>query len=141
MRVKHINAANQEEMDIAKHIRVEVFVKEQNVPFEEDWDGEESENYLIYDNNNIPVGTMRYRDLGEKIKLERVAVLKEHRNKGYGEKLVREVIKEIKQQTPKPITLNSQLPAIPLYERIGFQQYGDLFYEADIPHYAMKLEE
>ncbi|MDD4528945.1 MAG: GNAT family N-acetyltransferase, partial [Bacteroidales bacterium] len=92
MRVKHINAANQEEMDIAKHIRVEVFVKEQNVPFEEDWDEEESENYLIYDNNNIPVGTMRYRDLGEKIKLERVAVLKEHRNKGYGEKLVREVI-------------------------------------------------
>jgi len=141
MRVKHINAANQEEMDIAKHIRVEVFVKEQNVPFEEDWDEEESENYLIYDNNNIPVGTMRYRDLGEKIKLERVAVLKEHRNKGYGEKLVREVIEEIKQQTPKPITLNSQLPAIPLYERIGFQQYGDLFYEADIPHYAMKLEE
>jgi predicted GNAT family N-acyltransferase len=141
MRVKHINAANQEEMDIAKHIRVEVFVKEQNVPFEEDWDEEESENYLIYDNNNIPVGTMRYRDLGEKIKLERVAVLKEHRNKGYGEKLVREVIGEIKQQTPKPITLNSQLPAIPLYERIGFQQYGDLFYEADIPHYAMKLEE
>lgn len=141
MRVKHIIAANQEEMDIAKHIRVEVFVKEQNVPFEEDWDEEESENYLIYDNNNIPVGTMRYRDLGEKIKLERVAVLKEHRNKGYGEKLVREVIGEIKQQTPKPITLNSQLPAIPLYERIGFQQYGDLFYEADIPHYAMKLEE
>lgn len=141
MRVKHINAANQEEMDIAKHIRVEVFVKEQNVPFEEDWDEEESENYLIYDNNNIPVGTMRYRDLGEKIKLERVAVLKEHRNKGYGEKLVREVIEEIKQQTPKPITLNSQLPAIPLYQRIGFQQYGDLFYEADIPHYAMKLEE
>ncbi|MFA6367369.1 MAG: GNAT family N-acetyltransferase [Bacteroidales bacterium] len=141
MRVKHINAANQEEMDIAKHIRVEVFVKEQNVPFEEDWDEEESENYLIYDNNNIPVGTMRYRDLGEKIKLERVAVLKEHRNKGYGEKLVREVIGEIKQQTPKPITLNSQLPAIPLYQRIGFQQYGDLFYEADIPHYAMKLEE
>ena len=141
MRVKHINAANQEEMDIAKHIRVEVFVKEQNVPFEEDWDEEESENYLIYDNNNIPVGTMRYRDLGEKIKLERVAVLKEHRNKGYGEKLVREVIGEIKQQTPKPITLNSQLPAIPLYQRIGFQQYGDLFYEADIPHYTMKLEE
>lgn len=141
MRVVHILATNQQLMDIAKHIRVEVFVKEQNVPFEEDWDEEESENYLIYDNTDFPVGTMRYRDLGEKIKLERVAVLKEHRNKGYGEKLVREVIEEIKKETTKPITLHSQLPAIPLYKRIGFQQYGDLFYEAEIPHYAMKLEE
>ena len=77
----------------------------------------------------------------EKIKLERVAVLEEYRNNGYGEMLVREVIKDIKAITTKPITLNSQLPAIPLYARIGFKQYGELFYEADIPHYAMLLED
>lgn len=127
-------------MEIAKYIRCEVFVKEQNVPFEEDWDEEESENYLIYDNDK-PVGTMRWRDIGDKIKIERVAVLSECRGKGIATLLLKEVIEEIKSKTNKPITLNSQLLAIPLYERLGFKQYGDLFYEANIPHYAMDLEE
>lgn len=139
--MKIIRIENQDNalMEIAKYIRCEVFVKEQNVPFEEDWDEEESENYLIYDNDK-PVGTMRWRDLGEKIKIERVAVLAEFRGKGIANLLLKQVIEEIKSQTDKPITLNSQLLAIPLYERLGFRQYGELFYEADIPHYAMTLE-
>ncbi len=141
MKVVHIEFKDQNQMDKAKQIRVKVFVQEQNVPFEEDWDEEFSENYLILNDEEQAIGTMRWRDLGEKIKLERVAVLEEYRNNGYGEKLVREVIKDIKSKTNKPITLHSQLKAIPLYERIGFKQYGELFYEADIPHYAMQLED
>ena len=139
--MKIIRIENQDNalMEIAKYIRCEVFVKEQNVPFEEDWDEEESENYLIYDNNK-PVGTMRWRDIGDKIKIERVAVLSECRGKGIASLLLKHVIEEIKSQTDKPITFNSQLLAIPLYERLGFKQYGELFYEADIPHYAMNLE-
>ena len=141
MKVVHIEFKDQNQMDKAKQIRVKVFVQEQNVPFEEDWDEEFSENYLILNDEEQAIGTMRWRDLGEKIKLERVAVLEEYRNNGYGEMLVREVIKDIKSKTNKPITLHSQLKAIPLYERIGFKQYGELFYEADIPHYAMQLED
>ena len=141
MKVVHIEFIDNIQMEKAKEIRYKVFVLGQNVPFEEDWDEEYSENYLILNDDNQAIGTMRYRDLGEKIKLERVAVLEEYRNNGYGEMLVREVIKDIKAITTKPITLNSQLPAIPLYARIGFKQYGELFYEAEIPHYAMLLED
>lgn len=140
MKVIHIENNDNALMEIAKYIRCEVFVKEQNVPFEEDWDEEESENYLIYDNNK-PVGTMRWRDIGDKIKIERVAVLEECRGKGIATILLKQVIEEIKSKTNKPITLHSQLLAIPLYKRLGFKQYGDLFYEADIPHFAMDLEE
>lgn len=139
MKVIHIENKDNALMEIAKYIRCEVFVKEQNVPFEEDWDEEESENYLIYDEDK-PVGTMRWRDIGDKIKIERVAVLTECRGKGIATILLKEVIEEIKFQTDKPITLHSQLLAIPLYERLGFKQYGELFYEANIPHYAMELE-
>ncbi|MFA6201335.1 MAG: GNAT family N-acetyltransferase [Bacteroidales bacterium] len=139
MKVIRIENKDNALMEIAKYIRCEVFVKEQNVPFEEDWDEEESENYLIYEEDK-PVGTMRWRDLGEKIKLERVAVLPECRGKGIATFLLKEVMEEIKSKTDKPITLHSQLLAIPLYERLGFKQYGELFYEAEIPHYAMKLE-
>lgn len=140
MKIEHIDFFNIDKMEIAKQIRYKVFVIEQNVPFEEDWDEEYSENYLLYDDNGLAIGTMRWRDLGEKVKLERVSVLKEYRNRGFGEILIREVIKEIKAKTTKPIYLHSQLKAMPLYERIGFKQYGELFYEADIPHYAMKME-
>ncbi len=140
MKIEHIDFLDIDKMEIAKQIRYKVFVIEQNVPFEEDWDEEYSENYLLYDDNGLAIGTMRWRDLGEKVKLERVSVLKEYRNRGFGEILIREVIKEIKAKTTKPIYLHSQLKAIPLYERIGFKQYGELFYEADIPHYAMKME-
>ena len=140
MKVIHIENKDNALMEIAKSIRCEVFVKGQNVPFEEDWDEAESENYLIYDNEK-PVGTMRWRNLGKKIKLERVAVLAECRGKGIATVMLKEVIEKIKSKTDKPITLHSQLLAIPLYERLGFKQYGELFYEADIPHYAMKLEQ
>jgi len=139
MKVIHIENKDNALMEMAKYIRCEVFVKEQNVPFEEDWDEEESENYLIYDENK-PVGTMRWRDIGDKIKIERVAVLAECRGKGIATVMLKEVIGEIKSKTEKPITLHSQLLAIPLYERLGFKQYGELFYEANIPHYAMELE-
>ena len=139
MKVIHIENKDNALMEMAKYIRCEVFVKEQNVPFEEDWDEEESENYLIYDENK-PVGTMRWRDIGDKIKIERVAVLAECRGKGIATVMLKEVIGEIKSKTEKPITLHSQLLAIPLYERLGFKQYGELFYEANISHYAMELE-
>ena len=33
--------------------------------------------------------------------------------------------------------MQAQVDAIPLYSANGFEAYGDLFYECDIPHYAM----
>ncbi len=139
MKVERVKITDQEKMAIVKEIRMQVFIIEQNVPYEEDWDEEESENYIIYNDQDIPVGTMRWRDLGDIIKIERVSVLKEHRGRGYGELLMRCALDDLKLITSKPITLHSQLLAIPLYERLGFEKYGEIFYEAEIPHYAMKL--
>ncbi len=93
MKVIRIENKDNALMEIAKYIRCEVFVKEQNVPLEEDWDEEESENYLIYDEDK-PVGTMRWRDIGDKIKIERVAVLADCRGKGIATVLLKQVIEE-----------------------------------------------
>jgi predicted GNAT family N-acyltransferase len=139
MKVIHINSDNEILLEEAKRIRIKVFVEEQNVPFEEDWDGVKSENYLIYKGNK-PVGTMRWRELETKIKIERVAVLLEYRNKGIGTKLVRTVIEEIRLLSNKPIILHSQILALPLYKRLNFEPYGEIFYEANIAHYAMEFK-
>ncbi|MFA6805983.1 MAG: GNAT family N-acetyltransferase [Bacteroidales bacterium] len=141
MKIAHVKITEKEKMNAVKEIRMQVFVIEQNVPSNEDWDKEPSENYLIYNDQNLPIGTMRWREAEGKIKIERVSVLKEYRNQGYGEQLMKFVLEDIKRLniTKKQIILHSQLLAIPLYERLGFVKYGEIFYEAEIPHYAMRL--
>ncbi len=41
MKVERVKITDQEKMAIVKEIRMQVFVVEQNVPYEEDWDEEE----------------------------------------------------------------------------------------------------
>lgn len=140
MRTEYVKISDKAKMELVKEIRMQVFIQEQNVPYEEDWDGLDSENYLIYSSEDIAVGTMRWRETDKEIKIERVAVLKSYRNKGYGTVIMEHVLKDLKLlKTNKEIILHSQLQAIPLYKRLGFVKYGEIFYEAQIPHYAMRL--
>lgn len=124
----------------ARVIRDKVFVQEQNVAEEEEFDEfeDESLHYLLYVDNKA-IGTARWRHIGNKVKLERFAVLKEYRGKGYGDFLVKTVLKDALKEG-KTIYLHAQLKAIPLYERSGFKKVGDLFMECDIEHYKMVIE-
>jgi predicted GNAT family N-acyltransferase len=139
IRVEKISLFDKEKMEEAKKIRIEVFVKEQNVDFEADWDEKQSENYLVYYNDMV-VGTMRWREVGRAVKIERVSVIKDFRGKGIASVMIRKAIEDIRQKTNKPIILHSQLLAIPLYERFGFRKQGKLFYEQNIAHYTMKKD-
>lgn len=124
----------------ARVIRDKVFVQEQNVAEEEEFDEfeDESLHYLLYEDNKA-IGTARWRHIGNKVKLERFAVLKEYRGKGYGDFLVKTVLKDALKEG-KSIYLHAQLKAIPLYERSGFKKVGDIFMECDIEHYKMVIE-
>jgi predicted GNAT family N-acyltransferase len=123
-----------------RDIRDIVFIVEQEVEEEEEFDEfEDSSYHFLLELNDEPVGTARWRRIGEKIKLERFAILKEHRNKGLGDLLVREVVKDVlaNRKNKETIYLHAQLKAIPLYSRCGFEQVGDLFLECNIKHYKM----
>lgn len=137
IKVERISLLDINKMEEAKKIRIDVFVKEQNVDFEADWDEKESENYLVYYKNKV-VGTMRWREVGRVIKIERVSVKKEFREKGIAKVMLKQALEDIREFTDKPIILHSQLLAIPLYERLGFKKQGKLFYEQNIAHYTMK---
>jgi len=119
----------------ARVIRDKVFVQEQNVAEEEEFDEfeDESLHYLLFVDKKA-IGTARWRHIGNK-----VAVLKEYRGKGYGDFLVKTVLKDALKEG-KTIYLHAQLKAIPLYERSGFKKVGDLFMECDIEHYKMLIE-
>jgi predicted GNAT family N-acyltransferase len=129
--------------ETAFRIRREVFVGEQHVPAEAEYDGYEktSRHFLAYTDGE-PCGAARWRFTDKGIKLERFAVLKQYRCRSVGSALVEAVLNDIRnhpQFNDKPIYLHAQVSAMPLYAKFGFRPVGDLFFECDIGHYKMEL--
>lgn len=122
----------------ALDLRTLVFVQEQGVAHELEFDGEDknSIHFLLYYKNKV-VAVARIRNTGECNKLERFAVIKEFRNKGVGRILMEEIM--IKFDRNK-LYFHSQDIAVPFYQKLGFSIVGEAFYEAEIKHYIMCLK-
>jgi predicted GNAT family N-acyltransferase len=123
----------------ALEIRKLVFVKEQGVPESEELENEDEAVYFLLLVNGIAACTARYRIIGNKIKLERFATLKNFRKQGLATKLLRFILNDLKNARGE-IYLHSQAYITSLYEKEGFVKKGDIFYEAGIPHYLMVFE-
>lgn len=118
-------------------IRQEVFVDEQKVDRDEEFDAYESSSlhYLgLIDGH--PAGTARWRITEKGIKLERFAVLKDHREKGVAAALLAQVLKHVIPSGQR-IYLNAQVSAMGFYEKFGFKKEGPMFVEANIDHFVM----
>ncbi len=125
------------DMETAFEIRRKVFVEEQQVPPDEEYDEfEESSIHFLAQHNGISAGTARWRKTENGIKLERFAVLKEFRGKGVGSALVEAVLADLP-ETEGQIYLHSQEHAMPLYARFGFAPVGERFFECEMPHFKM----
>lgn len=121
---------------LARGIRHEVFVDEQNVPEELEYDNdEEAVNYLLYE-DGLAKGTARWRETSAGIKLERFAVFASERGKGYGTLLLERILEDV-MPTGKRIYLHAQISAVSYYLKAGFQTEGHSFSEAGIEHYLM----
>lgn len=128
------------ELEIAFGIRRTVFVMEQNVEPEEEYDDDDHRcTHFIAYQDGVACGTARWRfkDKGI-IKLERFAVLESFRNKGIGAALVKAVVEDL--PYAEKVMLHAQVHALGFYSKLGFEAYGPEFDEAGIMHYAMKLK-
>jgi len=131
----------EEELNFAHSIRQQVFVIEQNVPPEIEWDEYEgSATHIICTLNGLPVGTGRITFFEDMAKLERVAVLKPYRNSGIGRAIMEFMIELSKKRNSKMIYAHVQMLAYGFYKNLGFVEFGDKFFEADIEHIKMKLK-
>tara|TARA_B100001540_G_scaffold55166_1_gene50006 strand:+ start:915 stop:1346 length:432 start_codon:yes stop_codon:yes gene_type:complete len=129
---------NQELVKKAFAIRHEVFVIEQECPPDIEYEFEEESTHFLIIVNNKAVATARHRETNKGYKLERFAVLKEERGKNYGNKIVKAILNDLKDYNGL-IYMHAQEQVIPFYEKIGFQKEGNIFEEAGIMHYKMKL--
>lgn len=121
-----------------REIRTEVFIREQEVPEELEWDGMDSKcrHALVYVGGD-PVATGRITPDGQ---IGRMAVLADYRGSGAGMALLRHLIDAARDQGHDRVFLHAQTSALSFYERAGFQAYGPEFDDAGIPHQAMALE-
>ncbi len=119
-------------------IRRIVFIDEQKVPEDMEWDehDEASTHFIATLGDNI-IATARLKPDGQ---IGRMAVLTEYRNKGIGSKLLQYVLQSVNPLKIKHVYLHAQVSAIPFYEKHGFITLGDEFLEADIPHREMRFK-
>lgn len=124
--------------DALRSIRESVFVREQQVPVELEWDGldDRCDHVLARDRDNQPIGTGR---LTPEHTIGRMAVLPAWRDHGVGAAMLDTLIERARHHGWAQVTLHAQVSAIGFYERFGFACHGEEFVEAGIRHRHMIL--
>jgi predicted GNAT family N-acyltransferase len=120
-------------------IRSLVFQWEQGVDSDLDFDGlDEVCVHFIALFDGQAVGCARLKFLDEKMgKIERLAILPLVRKRGIGVKMMEMALKIAKDKKLHTVVIHAQEYIKNLYIKLGFEQTGDIFEEAGIPHVKM----
>jgi predicted GNAT family N-acyltransferase len=124
----------------ARRIRTEVFIDEQRVPLEMEWDeaDETSIHAVVFNRIGQGVGTGRLLPAhGGSAKIGRVAVNKVLRGSGVGRRVMEALMDAARARGDKEIVLHAQRTAEAFYRGLGFTVRGEEFEEAGIPHIEM----
>jgi len=135
-----VELANWDESTSAlRTIRETVFIHEQGVPVELEWDGldQHCTHVLAWNERAEAIGTARMQANGT---IGRMAVLKDWRGRGAGRALLVTLLDVAVKQGLTCVTLSAQTHAIGFYERAGFHAVGEPFMDAGIPHRKMVKE-
>lgn len=125
-----------EEESLLRQLRQAVFVEEQGVPPEIEWDGRDAEaSHVLALRNGRPLGCGRLLPDG---KIGRMAVLPSERGRGIGHRLLEALLDTASEAGLEEVYLHAQQHAADFYRRAGFVPTGAPFEEAGIPHVAMR---
>ena len=119
-------------------VREAVFVREQGVPMDLEWDGLDAGcvHALAESDAGQAIGTGRLLADGH---IGRMAVLRDWRGCGVGAALLAFLLAEAQRLGMPEVVLHAQTHALAFYARHGFIAEGPLFVEAGIPHQRMRL--
>lgn len=134
-----------EEMAACLRLRRVVFIEEQGVPEADELDDLDRacRHFLATPAQDSSLqealGTARLLFIGDDTaKAQRVAVLAAARRQGVGAALMFALEGEAARAGRSAMVLASQMSAVPFYERLGYQRYGDVFVDAGIDHVMMR---
>jgi predicted GNAT family N-acyltransferase len=122
-----------------RHIRRTVFIVEQSVPEELEWDGIDADccHAIAEDDTGQAIGCARLLPDGH---IGRVAVVAAWRGRGVGDALLERMLALARELGHDRVVVNAQTQVLAFYERRGFIAFGPEFEEAGIAHRAMRRE-
>ena len=127
----------------AQEVRTAVFVHEQGIAPEDEWDAADSTalHAVLFDVNGQALGNARLLQPSDNVaKVGRMAVLNEVRSRGYGARLLKSLLLEARRRGNKEVRLSAQRTAESFYAFHGFSVVGKPFDEVGIPHIEMQLK-
>jgi predicted GNAT family N-acyltransferase len=123
----------------AFRLRRAVFVVEQSVPEEEEFDAEDFTAFHVVSIGSGEVrGTLRVIHAKKHVKIGRVVVGIRWRGCGIASAMIGYAMETHRAARGNRFYLTAQSDKIGLYERFGFIAFGDEFSDGGIPHLAMK---
>ncbi len=127
-----------EERELLRQVREPVFVEEQGVPLEMEWDDDDLMAYhlIALDSRRQPIATARLLGSGQ---IGRMAVLPDWRGRGVGAALLARLLQQAEAKGQTKLFLHAQTEAEGFYAKAGFTPVGKVFHEADIPHRKMVM--
>jgi predicted GNAT family N-acyltransferase len=125
--------------EVLQAIRGEVFIEEQGVPREIEWDGQDdvAHHFLAINEAGQRIGCARLLPSGQ---IGRMAVLKSHRGTGIGRQLLDAAVDAAKSLGFTRVFLHAQADVVDFYRKAGFIPEGEEFMEAGIVHQGMSQE-
>lgn len=126
--------------ELARQLRTEVFIGEQRIPKEMEWDDEDAACVHAVGCNRLgqPVATGRLLPSEQGVaKIGRMAVDRVLRGKGLGRDVLLALMDVARQRGDRQVALHAQRSAEGFYQRLGFVAQGEPFVEAGIDHIEM----
>lgn len=136
-----IKITNNDDLNIAFQIRRSVFVEEQGIPSEDEYDAFDTldsgcEHILVF-HEGTPVGTARIRFIDGAGKLQRVCILEPYRKFGLGKVIINKLEEIAKEKGATQAVLDGQQHAEGFYQKLGYVSVSEVFMEDGIPHIKM----
>jgi predicted GNAT family N-acyltransferase len=123
----------------AFRLRREVFIVEQNVPPDEEFDADDlTAAHVVAILDGDVCGTLRVIKAEDYMKIGRVVTGMAWRGKGVAKAMLTHAMHEHRETRHGRFHLAAQSDKMALYERFGFRAYGDEFLDVGIPHFNMR---
>jgi predicted GNAT family N-acyltransferase len=124
---------------LLKAVREEVFMREQGVPAELEWDGldESCRHALALSHQGDAIGCGRMLANGH---IGRIAVLPQWRKQKVGTAIMEALLAFASTQGYKRVDVDAQTYAVPFYRQFEFVEKGKTFMDAGLPHIKMFLK-
>lgn len=123
---------------LLRAVREAVFIREQAIPPELEWDGvdDQCRHALVLSSQGEAIGCGRIMANGH---IGRIAVLPKWRKQKVGTAIVEALLDYARANDYAQVDVDAQTYAVPFYRSFEFNEEGEVFLDAGLPHIKMRL--